>query len=140
MSSYTKGKKSHGYLVSRLKKPITMIILLFLLFPNPLSAGSTDSSVVQNDQDAVIQLYSGASIIGTEEVHQAKIIHIPHSSGNKIAGVGLKKSQNTKAKKLAKLPLRKANISKKGINSKTWGLGKKLRQPKQEKCFIPHTS
>ena len=26
------------------------------------------------------------------------------------------------------------------INSKAWGLCKKLRQPKQEKCFIPHTS
>ncbi|SIQ15803.1 hypothetical protein SAMN05421682_1031 [Chryseobacterium indoltheticum] len=27
-----------------------------------------------------------------------------------------------------------------GINLKTWGLGKKFRQPEQKKCFIPHAS
>ena len=77
-----------------------------------------DSSVVQKDQDAVIQLYSGASIIGTEEVHQAKIIHIPNSSENRIAGIESKKPQNTKAKKLVKILLKKAIVSKKAKSDK----------------------
>lgn len=95
-----------------------MIILLFLLFPNPLSAGSVDSTVIQSNQDAVIHIYSGASIIGTEKVYQAKIIHIPNSSENRIAGIESKKPQNTKAKKLVKILLKKAIVSKKAKSDK----------------------
>ncbi|MEG2079415.1 hypothetical protein [Chryseobacterium sp.] len=113
MKPYLNEKKIHGYIVEWLKKPNAMIILLFLLFSNPLSAGSVDSTVIQSNQDAVIHVYSGASMYGTEEVNKAKIIHIPNSSENRIAGIESKKPQNTKAKKLVKILLKKAIVSKK---------------------------
>ena len=116
-----------------------LCVFLFLSFSTLFSATnaedkdvstlmSDDSQVCTSvnlpaEQDAVIHIYFGALILGTEKVYQTKIVHIPNSSDNKIAGIDLKKSQKTKAEKLVKIFLKKAIVSTKAK------LDKKLYNP-----------